>query len=87
MSQRPKPYPTLQNLARALEQEASSSEARANTLVREALRLERAGERDRADALWSTCRELRVQVLIDRTLSVAAEVRAVVDRPGQRRAG
>ncbi len=86
MSKCPKPYPTLQNYARALDREASWSDARADKLAREALRLERAGE-DQAEALWSTCRELRVQVLIDRTLSVAAEVRAALDRPGQRRAG
>ncbi len=87
MSPHPKPYPTLQNLARALEQEASWGEARANNLSKEALRLERAGEGERAEALWSTCRKLRVQVLMDRTLGVAAEVRAALSRPDPRRTG
>ena len=68
-----KPYPTWTDYARALQQEASFGEARADTLARTALKIERDGDLHRAKALWYTCRKLRVQALLDRSRASAAE--------------
>ncbi len=70
-----KPYLTLNDLARALHQEATFAEARADLLGRAALTVEQEGDTARADAMRTTCRKMRVQALLDRCRAVAAEAK------------
>ena len=74
MSSPRKPFITLRDYIRAMEQEAAFAEARADLLGRAALKVEQEGDRSRADAMRHTCRKMRVQALLDRSRAVAAEV-------------
>ena len=71
-----KPYPTLRDFARALEQEASFAESRADILGRAAFKVEQEGDPVRADAMRHTCRKMRVQALLDRSRAMAVEAKA-----------
>lgn len=74
MNHRPKV--TLREHACATLAEADLADRRAETLAAAALKVAIKGDPHRAEAMWATCRRIRVQALLDRGRSAAAEARA-----------
>ncbi len=72
MSASKKPSPTLLGYARAMLAEADLGDRRAETLALAALKMQAEGDPHRAEAMWLTCRKIRVQALLDRSRSAAA---------------
>ena len=70
----------LRQYARKLHDGAITTEMQAERLARTALTFEREGQSCRAEMLWHTCRTMRVQALLDRARSVAAEIAALMVR-------
>jgi hypothetical protein len=55
--------------------EAAFAEMRADLLGRAALRVQQEGDTVQAEAMWTTCRKMRVQALLDRSRAMAAEMK------------
>ena len=60
-----------------MESEADLGDLRAETLNNIALRMQ-ATDQNRAEALWYTCRKIRVQALLDRGRAAGARARSVL---------
>jgi hypothetical protein len=69
------PYVTLRDFARAMHKEAAFAELRADLLSRAALRVQKEGDAVQAEVMWTTCRKMRVQALLDRARATAAEMK------------
>lgn len=74
-----KPYPSLADYARDLLQETALAEERADTLGRAARKIEQDGDAARAETMRHTCRQIRVQALLDRSRAEAVDARACRD--------
>ena len=58
--------------ARSMDREADLADGTADALAKAASRAEANGELDRAEAMWFTCRKIRVRGLLDRARAAAA---------------
>lgn len=67
-----KPFLTLREYARHMQQEATFAENRADLLGRAARKLEGDGDAARAEAMRHTCRKIRVQALLDQCRAATA---------------
>ena len=79
MSAAKKPWAALLDHARALLAEAELADRRADTLALSALKMQAEGDPCRAEAMWYTCRKIRVQALLGRGRSAAAAARAATE--------
>jgi hypothetical protein len=76
MSAAKRPLTTLLDYARAMLAEA---DRRADTLAIAALKTQAEGDPYRVEAMWSTCRKIKVQALLDRGRGAAAAARAATE--------
>jgi hypothetical protein len=76
MSSARRPWAALFDHARALLAEANLADQRADTLALAARKMQADGDPYRAEAMWYTCRKIRVQALLDRGRSAAAAAQA-----------
>jgi hypothetical protein len=79
MSAPNKPWFALLAYARALLAEADLADRRAETLAQAALKMQTEGDVNRAEAMWFTCRKIRVQALLDRGRGAAAAAKAATE--------
>ena len=70
-----KPHLGLREFVRLMHMEAAFAEARADLLGRAAVKVEQDGDATRAKEMWTTCRKMRVQALLDRSRAMAAEMK------------
>ena len=84
MSNHPKPWRTYINAAHILLREADLADLRADTLAAAALKMQADGDPNRVEAMWFTCRKIRMQALLDRGRAAAAGAQAAT-KAGRRR--
>ncbi len=72
-----RPGLTYADYATIMHREADLGDARAETLAKAALKMQ-GTDQGRADALWDTCRKIRVQALLDRGRAAGARAQAAL---------
>ena len=77
MSSFQRPGLTFAEYAVTMLREAKLADMRADTLAAAAMKMQE-GDPDRAEALWFTCRKIRVQALLDRGRAAGARAQAAM---------
>ena len=77
MSSFQRPGLTFADYATIMQREADLGDLRAETLAKAALKVQETNQ-DRAEALWYTCRKIRVQALLDRGRAAGARAQAAL---------